>query len=193
MFGEQLLDMRRAVERRDELPEPRGHPGDQNIGKAAAGFFRGVRRRDLGGQRALMQPLDDGAEQRFLGFEMVVERLPRQPGGLGRLLDRRAPETVPAEHGHGGIENAVAWLHLSILTKQKEMSNNEAVWADAAAGSAAHACQISSAAALDRAGYKLVKDLKHGLPRAIADSRQPGHGASGNTPCADAGAGQSGG
>ena len=40
------------------------------------------------GERALMQPFDDGAEQRFLGFEMMVQRLPRQPGGLGRLLDR---------------------------------------------------------------------------------------------------------
>ena len=99
--------------------------------------------------------LDHGAEQRFLGFEMMVQRLPRQPGGFGRLLDRGTPETVPAEDGHGGIENAVARLHLSILTKQKEVSNNEAVWADAAVGSAAHACQITSAAALDRAGYKL--------------------------------------
>ena len=89
----------------------------QDVGKAAAGFFRGVRRRDLGGHGILMQPLDHGAEQRFLGFEMVVERLTRQPGGLGRLLDRRAAETVPAEDGHGGIENAVARLHLSILTK----------------------------------------------------------------------------
>ena len=53
-----------------------------------------------------MQPFDDGAEQRFLGFEMMVERLPRQAGGLRRLLDRRAPETLPAEHQHRGIENA---------------------------------------------------------------------------------------
>jgi hypothetical protein len=43
-----------------------------------------------------MQPFDDGAEQRFLGFEMMVERLPRQAGGLRRLLDRRAPEALPA-------------------------------------------------------------------------------------------------
>ena len=97
--------------------QPRGNPGDQDIGEAAAGLVRGVRRRDLGGQRTLMQPFDHGAEQRFLGFEMVIERLPRQAGGLGRLLDRRAPETMPAKHGHGGIENAVARLHLSILTK----------------------------------------------------------------------------
>ena len=123
MFGEQLLDMGRAVERRDELPEPRDDAGDENIGKAAAGLFRSVNSRDLGGQRALMQPFDDGAEQRFLGLEMVVERLPRQARRLGRLLDRRAPETMPAEHGHGGIENAVAGLHLSNLTKVDKMSN----------------------------------------------------------------------
>ena len=97
--------------------QPRGDLGDQDIGKAAAGLFRGAGRRDLGSQRILMHPLDHGAEQRFLGLEMVIERLPRQPGGLGRLLDRRAPETVPAEHGHGGVENAVARLHLTILTK----------------------------------------------------------------------------
>ncbi len=71
-----------------------------------------------------MQPFDDGAEQRFLGFEMMVERLPRQAGRLRRLLDRRAPETVPAEHQHRGIENAVARLHLTILTKWKEVSND---------------------------------------------------------------------
>ena len=63
-----------------------------------------------------MQLLDDGAEQRFLGFEMVVERLPRQAGGLRRLLDRRPPETVPAEHQHRGIENAGRGPHLTILT-----------------------------------------------------------------------------
>ena len=82
--------------------------GDENIGEAAAGLLRGVGRRDLGGERVLMQPFDDGAEQRFLGFEMMVERLPRQAGGLRRLLDRRAPETLPAEHQHRGIENAGA-------------------------------------------------------------------------------------
>jgi hypothetical protein len=117
MFGKQLLDVRRTVERRNELPHPRGNPGHQDIGQAAAGLLSGSGRCDLGRQRRLMQPFDHGAEQRFLGFEMVVQRLPRQPGGLGRLLDRRAPEAVPAEHGHGGIENAVARLHLSILTK----------------------------------------------------------------------------
>src|SRR6187455_3346029 len=72
-----------------------------------------------------MQPFDHGAEQRFLGFEMMVERLPRQAGGLRRLLDRRAPETLPAEHQHRGIENAGTRAHLTILTKWEEVSNNE--------------------------------------------------------------------
>src|SRR5882757_1128256 len=71
-----------------------------------------------------MQPLDDGTEQRFLGLEMMVQRLPRQSGRLRRLLDRGAPEPMPAEHGHGGIEDAVARLHLSNLTKADKMSNN---------------------------------------------------------------------
>jgi len=46
MFGEQLLDMGRTVERGDELLKPRGNSGDQDIGQAAAGLFLGARRRD---------------------------------------------------------------------------------------------------------------------------------------------------
>ncbi len=117
MLGEQLFDMGRALERRDQLPDPRGDLGDQDVGEAAAGLFGGLARRDLGGQRVLMQPLDHGAEQFFLGFEMMVQRLPRQAGGLRRLLDRRTPKSLPAEHQHGGIEDAVAGLHLTNLTK----------------------------------------------------------------------------
>ena len=71
-----------------------------------------------------MQPLDHGAKQRLLGLEMMIERLPRQAGGLGRLLDRRTAKAVAAEHQHGGIEDAVAGLHLTILTKYEEMSND---------------------------------------------------------------------
>jgi hypothetical protein len=59
---------------------------------------------------------------------MVIQRLPRQPGGLRRLLDRRAAESVPAEHLHGGIEDAVAGPHLTILTKEEEVSNDGFVW-----------------------------------------------------------------
>ena len=81
------------------------------------GFLGGAGRRDLGGKRVLMQPFDDGAEQRFLGLEVMVERLPRQAGGLRRLFDRRAPETVPAEHQHRGIEKTRTRAHLTILTK----------------------------------------------------------------------------
>ena len=104
--------------------EPRGDLGDQDVGEAAAGLLGGVGRRDFGGQRVLMQPLDHGAEQRFLGFEMMVQRLPRQAGGLRRLFDRRTPKTLAAEHQHGGVEDAVAGLHLTILTKYDEMSND---------------------------------------------------------------------
>jgi len=64
-------------------------------------------RRDFRGEGALIQPLDDGPEQRFLGFEMVVERLSRQARGIGRLLNRRPPKAMAAEHEHRGIENAV--------------------------------------------------------------------------------------
>ena len=106
MFGEQLLDMGRAVERLGQLPELGGDRGDDDIGEAAAGFLRGARRGRLGGERVFIQPFDHGAEQRFLGLEMMIERLPRQAGGLGRLLDRRAAETLAAEHGHRGVEDA---------------------------------------------------------------------------------------
>ena len=56
---------------------------------------------------------------------MMVQRLPRQAGVLRRLLDRRAPKAVAAEHAHGGVENAVLWLclgrHLSNFTNAAEM------------------------------------------------------------------------
>src|SRR5205085_4322176 len=125
MFGEQFLDMGRAVERSGQLPELGGDRRDENISKAAALLLGGAGRRDLGGERVLMQPFDDGAEQRFLGLEMMIERLPRQAGGLRRLLDRRAPETLPAEHQHRSIENAGTRAHLTILTKRKEMSSHD--------------------------------------------------------------------
>ena len=117
MFGKQFLDMRRAVERGDERLQPAADLGDENVGEAAAGFLRGAGRRDVRGERASYTPLDHGAEQRFLGFEMMIERLPRQAGGLRRLLDRRTPKAVAAEHQHRGVENAVARAHLTILTK----------------------------------------------------------------------------
>jgi hypothetical protein len=52
---------------------------------------------------------------------MMIERLPRQAGGLGDLFDRRPPETVPAKHPQRGVENAIVrfhlGLHLTNLTK----------------------------------------------------------------------------
>ena len=77
MFGEQLLDMGRALQWRDQLGEPRGDFGNQYIGEVAAGLFRGLGGSDFGRERVLVQPFDDGAEQRFLGFEMMIQRLPR--------------------------------------------------------------------------------------------------------------------
>jgi hypothetical protein len=47
----------------------------------------------------------------------MVERLPRQPCCFRRLFDRRTPKTLAAEYQHGGVEDAVAGPHLSILTK----------------------------------------------------------------------------
>ena len=117
MFGEQFLDMGRAIERGGQLPELGADRRHEDVGEAAAFVLGGAGRGDFGGERFLMQPFDDGAEQRFLGFEMMVERLPRQARGLCRLLDRRAPKTLPAEHQHRGIENAGTRAHLTILTK----------------------------------------------------------------------------
>jgi hypothetical protein len=119
--------MGRAVQRSGHLSELGGDGGDENVGEAAAGVFGGGGGGDLGGKRLLVQPLDDGAEQRFLGLEVVVERLPRQPGGFRGLLDRRAPEAVPAEHQHGSVKNAGARAHLTNFTKEKEMSSRRQV------------------------------------------------------------------
>src|SRR5206468_11316375 len=112
-----FLDMGGGVERGRQLAECRADRRDQNIGRAAVLLFGGGGRRDRGGERVLVQTFDDGAEQRFLALEVMIERLPRQAGGFRRLLDRRAPETVPAEHQHRGIENASTRAHLTILTK----------------------------------------------------------------------------
>src|SRR5688572_12816346 len=116
--------MGRAIERGGQLPELGADRSDQDVGEAAAFVFGGAGRGNLGGEGLLMQPFDDGAEQRFLGLEMVVERLPRQAGGLRGLLDRRAPETLPAEHQHRSVENSGAWAHLTNFTKWNEMSND---------------------------------------------------------------------
>ena len=124
MLGEQFLDMRRALERGDELRQPCRQPRDQDIGEPESGFLRRGDRRGFRRERALMHMLDHGAEQRFLGFEVMIQRLPRQACGFRGLLDRRTPKAVPAEHQHGGIEDAVAGPHLTILTKLEEMSNN---------------------------------------------------------------------
>ena len=71
-----------------------------------------------------MHPLDHGAEQRFLGLEVMIERLPRQAGGLGRLFDRGTAETVPAKHRHRGFQDAVARAHLTNFTLLVKMSND---------------------------------------------------------------------
>jgi hypothetical protein len=54
---------------------------------------------------------------------MVVERLSRQARGIGRLLNRRPSKAMAAEHEHRGIENAGTGRHLTILTKQDDVSN----------------------------------------------------------------------
>src|ERR1700680_3957303 len=107
------------------MPEPRGDLGHDDFGKAAAGVFRGPRRRDLRGERGFIHPLDYGAEQRFLGFEMMIQRLPRQPRGLRRLFDRRPPKAMVAKHGHRGVKNTGPGAHLTIFTKLDEMSRRE--------------------------------------------------------------------
>src|SRR3954463_9011576 len=115
--------MGRAIERSGQLPELGADRSDQDVGEAAAFLLGGAGLGNLGGEGLLMQPFDDGSEQRFLGLEMMVERLPRQAGGLCRLLDRGASEAVPAKYQHRGVENAGTGAHLTILTKLEEMSN----------------------------------------------------------------------
>src|SRR3954454_2020890 len=116
--------MGRAIERSGQLPELGADRSDQDVGEAAAFVLGGAGCGNLGGEGLLMQPFDDASEQLFLGLEMMVERLPRQAGGLCRLLDRGASEAVPAKYQHRGVENAGAGAHLTILTKREEMSND---------------------------------------------------------------------
>ncbi|GCC43761.1 hypothetical protein chiPu_0027761 [Chiloscyllium punctatum] len=58
---------------------------------------------------------------------MMIERLPRQAGRLGDLLDRGAAKAVPAEHQHGGIEDAGLRSHLTNLTNIGDLSNRDLV------------------------------------------------------------------
>ena len=67
-------------------------------------------------ERAFVHRFDDGAKQRLLRIEVVVERLPGQPAFLGDELHRGEPVAILGEYPGGGIEDAFARRHLSILT-----------------------------------------------------------------------------
>lgn len=128
MFGEQFLQMRRTFERCEQRAEPGADFGNKDIGKARAGRFRGLGCRGFRRQRLFIETLNPGPEQRLLGREVMIERLPRQPRLVRRLLDRRAAKAIAAEHAHGSVQNAVlgrlSGLHLSNLTNEAELSNH---------------------------------------------------------------------
>ena len=116
--------MRRTVERFGQLLQLGGDSGDDDVGEAAAGLLCSGSGSRFSGEGVFIQPFDNGAEQRFLGLEVMVERLPRQACGFGCLLDRRTAETLAAEHRHRGVEDTGAGAHLTIFTKPNEMSND---------------------------------------------------------------------
>src|SRR5689334_12048029 len=136
--------MRRALELGEQNSESRGDLGDHDIRKLAACRFRRSRRLDLGREGALIEPRDGAAKQRFLGREVMIERLPRHAGLLGGLLDRGAPKSVAAKYPHGGVENAMlgifSGLHLSNLTYDAETSNHALMTAGRSAFDSAPRC-----------------------------------------------------
>jgi hypothetical protein len=60
---------------------------DDDVGERSACGLCTLRRGRAVAQRTVMDALDHGAEQRFLGLEVMIERLPRQACGLRGFLD----------------------------------------------------------------------------------------------------------
>ena len=100
----------------EEIAKPRFELRDQNVGEPAAGLFLPQTGGPLGLERAFVNGLDDGAKQRLLRREVMVERLPGKPGLLRDELHRGEPISVLAEDLGGGFEDAFAGPHFTILT-----------------------------------------------------------------------------
>ena len=116
LLREQLLDLGGALDPIEEIAKSRFELRDQNVGEPLAGLFLLQAGGPLGLECAFVDGLDDGAKQRLLRGEVMVERLPGEPGLLRDELHRGEPVSVLAEDLGGGIEDAFAGRHLTILT-----------------------------------------------------------------------------
>jgi len=76
-------------------------------------------RRRLGGECVFRKNRSITARNSaFLGFEVMVQRLPRQPCGLGRLpRSTKRRKTLAAEHRDRGVEDTGTGIHLTIFDK----------------------------------------------------------------------------
>jgi hypothetical protein len=57
----------------------------------------------------------------------MIDRLSRQAGGLGYLLDRRAAKAVAAEHAHGRVKNAILGRHCGEFDKSGQNVKSQAI------------------------------------------------------------------
>src|SRR5215469_5759604 len=57
----------------------------------------------------------------------MIDRLSRQAGGLGHLLDRRAAKPVAAEHAHGRVENTILGRHYGEFDKSRRNVKSHAI------------------------------------------------------------------
>ena len=119
LLGEQLLDLGRAFDQFEEIAKARLELRGENVGEPLAGLFLLQARGSLSLECAFVNGLDDSAEQRFLGGEMMIERLPGEAGLLRDQLHRGEAITVLAEHFRCGIDDAFTGRHLTSLTSYR--------------------------------------------------------------------------
>ena len=118
----ELLGVSRALQSIEEIAISRFKLRDHDVGQSLAGPLLAATPRSARLRARFAHGFDDGAKERLLRVEVVIERLPGQAAFLGDELHRGEPVAILSEHLGGGIEDAVARRHLSILTDIDGMS-----------------------------------------------------------------------
>lgn len=121
MLGQQLFRLRRGHDAIEDIAKARIDLRCKNLGEAAAAPFL---LQAGGGLRRIgvrVQGLDDGAEQRFLAAEMMIERLPGQTGFLSDGFHGRPPVAELSEDGHRRVQYPLLGVHWSILTNVADL------------------------------------------------------------------------
>ena len=111
MLGQKLFRPRRGRDAIEDIAKAGIDLRRQDVGEAAAALFLLQAGGSLRRVRVRVQGLDDGAEQRFLAAEMMVERLPGQAGFLGDGFHRRPPVAELSEDGHGRVQYPLLGVH----------------------------------------------------------------------------------